>query len=287
MDLQTLQFFCAAANEGSLTKAAQALNYAQPNLSTRIHALEEELGVVLFERSSEGVRLTPKGELLYSYAQRVLKLTEEAAGAVRDDGEPRGTLRLGALEAVALSLLPEFLRRYHQQFPQVRIILSTMTSRQAVQGVLEYDLDAAVIGGEIRHPKLEKVSLTHDRLALISAEEAPLEELLLKPLVVFPRGCAYRRALGEIQARWGVVPDEVMEMNSLSAIFASVSAGLGVSVFPRSAIRLLSAEHPVCVTELPFDQAEVPISMIYRNEGHIPSAILTMARCFRQWSRDI
>lgn len=65
MDLQTLQFFCAAATEGSLTKAAQKLNYAQSNLSTRVRALEEELGVTLFQRGASGSRLTPKGEVLY------------------------------------------------------------------------------------------------------------------------------------------------------------------------------------------------------------------------------
>ncbi len=65
MDLQTLQFFCTAATEGSLTKAAQKMNYAQSNLSTRMHALEEELGVTLFQRSAGGIRLTPKGEVLY------------------------------------------------------------------------------------------------------------------------------------------------------------------------------------------------------------------------------
>ena len=84
LDLQTLRFFCAAVEEGSLTRAAQRLNYAQSNLSTRIHALEEELGAVLFERSSEGVRLTAGGEVLYAYAQRLLHLAGETASAVRE-----------------------------------------------------------------------------------------------------------------------------------------------------------------------------------------------------------
>ena len=83
MDLQTLQFFCTAATEGSLTKAAQKLNYAQSNLSTRMHALEEELGVTLFQRSAGGIRLTPKGEVLFSYARRILKLADETTSAVQ------------------------------------------------------------------------------------------------------------------------------------------------------------------------------------------------------------
>ena len=287
MDLQTLHFFCTAATEGSLTRAAQVLNYAQSNLSTRIHALEAELGVSLFDRLPEGVRLTEKGELLFDYAQRMLLLAEETASAVRDEGVPGGTLLLGSMESAALSLLPSMLRRYHERYPKVRTLLRTMPSQQAVQAVLDCKLDAAVVGGEISHPALEAVPLTRERLVLISCDAAPLEALLSRPLVVFPRGCSYRRRLEEIQAKKGIVPGEIMEMNSLSAIFASVSAGLGVSLFPASTVDALAAGKQIVVTELPFAQADIPVSIVHRRTGHIPSTVRAMAQCLAQWCDSI
>ena len=287
MDLQTLQFFCTAATEGSLTKAAQKLNYAQSNLSTRMHALEEELGVTLFQRGAGGSRLTPKGEVLFSYAQRILKLADETASAVQDEGTARGTLLLGSMESAAFSLLPSLLKAYHHKCPQVRTIVKTLPSQQAIQAVLDYQMDAAIIGGEIRDPELVCLPLTHEKLVLLSAQDRPVQELLRKPLVVFQQGCSYRQRLEQIQAKYGIVSDGIMEMNSLGAILASVIAGLGVSLFPASTLASIQESRYLAVTELPFDLAEIAVCLIYRKNGYLPSALREMALCFQQESKVI
>ena len=285
MDLQTLQFFCTAATEGSLTKAAQKLNYAQSNLSTRMHALEEELGVTLFQRSAGGIRLTPKGEVLFSYARRILKLADETTSAVQDEGIAQGTVLLGAMESAAFSLLPSLLKAFHLQYPQVKTIVRTMPSQQAIQGVLDYQLDAAIIGGEVHAPELRCIPLTHEKLVLLSAQDAPMEDLLRKPLVVFQQGCSYRRRLENIQTKYGIVPDGVMEMNSLGAILASVIAGLGVSLFPESTLASIQESRYLTVTELPYELANITVCLIYRKNGYLPSALREMAVCFQQESK--
>jgi len=287
MDLQTLQFFCTAATEGSLTKAAQKLNYAQSNLSTRMHALEEELGVTLFQRSAGGIRLTPKGEVLFSYARRILKLADETTSAVQDEGIAQGTVLLGTMESAAFSLLPSLLKAFHLQYPQVKTIVRTMPSQQAIQGVLDYQLDAAIIGGEVHDPELRCIPLTHEKLVLLSAQDAPMEDLLRKPLVVFQQGCSYRRRLEDIQTKYGIVPDGVMEMNSLGAILASVIAGLGVSLFPESTLASIQESRYLTVTELPYELANITVCLIYRKNGYLPSALREMAVCFQQESKNI
>ncbi len=287
MDLQTLRLFCAAATEGSLTKAAQKLNYAQSNLSTRMRVLEEELGVTLFQRSAGGIRLTPKGDVLFSYAQRILKLADETAFAVQDEGTAQGTLLLGSMESAALSLLPSLLKTYHQQFPQVKTIVKTMPSQQAVQAVLDFQMDAAIVGGEINDPGLICLPLTHEKLVLLSAQNEPVEELLRKPLVVFQQGCSYRQRLEQIQAKYGVVPEGIMEMNSLAAILASVIAGLGVSLFPASILASLQEGRYLTATELPFDLADIAVCLIYRKNGYLPTALRELAICFQRESKNI
>lgn len=287
MDLQTLQFFCTAAAEGSLTKAAQKMNYAQSNLSTRMHALEEELGVTLFQRSAGGIRLTPKGEVLFSYARRILKLADETTSAVQDEGIAQGTVSLGTMESAAFSLLPSLLKAYYLQYPQVKTIVRTMPSQQAIQAVLDYQLDAAVIGGEVHDPELRCIPLTHEKLVLLSAQDAPMEDLLRKPLVVFQQGCSYRRRLEDIQTKYGIVPDGVMEMNSLGAILASVIAGLGVSLFPESTLASIQESRYLTVTELPYELADITVCLIHRKNGYLPSALRKMAICFQQESKNI
>ena len=96
----------AVAAEGSLSKAAQKLNYAQSNLSTKISQLEKELHTELFHRCSHGVTLTPKGEQLLQYAEKLLNLAAETEAVLKDDGTAKGSLTLGSMESTCLTLCP-------------------------------------------------------------------------------------------------------------------------------------------------------------------------------------
>jgi DNA-binding transcriptional LysR family regulator len=162
-----------------------------------------------------------------------------------------------------------------------------MPSQQAIQGVLDYQLDAAIIGGEVHDPELRCIPLTNEKLVLLSAQDAPMEDLLRKTLVVFQQGCSYRRRLEDIQTKYGIVPDSVMEMNSLGAILASVIAGLGVSLFPESTLASIQESRFHTVTELPYELADITVCLIHRKNGYLPSALREMAVCFQQESKSI
>jgi DNA-binding transcriptional LysR family regulator len=98
MDLSDLRIFAAVVREGGVTRAAERLHRVQSNVTTRVRQLEEELGVDLFLREGKRLRLSPAGQILLPYAERLLALAEEARGAVQDP-RPRGVFRLGAMEA--------------------------------------------------------------------------------------------------------------------------------------------------------------------------------------------
>ncbi|MCF8123292.1 MAG: LysR family transcriptional regulator, partial [Desulfarculaceae bacterium] len=125
MEFSSLQIFLAVAQEGGVSKAAQKLNYVQSNVTARIRKLEEELGVSLFYRRPRGMSLTPAGELLMQYAQKALRLMEEAQKEVTQQAEVGGKLNLGSLGSTAAVRLPGLLTAYHQQFPAVEIKVST------------------------------------------------------------------------------------------------------------------------------------------------------------------
>jgi len=127
MDLSDLIIFKAVADEGGILRAAKRLHRVQSNVTKRIKQLEESLGVQLFFRQKQRLFLSPSGELLLNYADRLLRLAEEAKGAVTS-AIPRGVLRLGALESTAASRLPKIFCEFHRRFPEVRIELKTATN---------------------------------------------------------------------------------------------------------------------------------------------------------------
>src|SRR5262245_45502565 len=144
MDLADLRIFRSVVEEGGITRAAAKLNRVQSNVTTRVRQLEEELGVDLFIREGKRLHLSPTGKLLLDYADRLLDLAQEARDAMHD-GEPRGLLRLGAMESTAAVRLPEPLSTFHRRYPQVRLELQTRQIQQLSAAVMAGELDAALV----------------------------------------------------------------------------------------------------------------------------------------------
>ena len=144
MDFAALEIFRAVAQEGSVTRAAERLGRVQSNVTTRVQQLEEQLGATLFLREGKRMVLTPAGEALRGYADRLLALAEEARQSVHPH-EPGGRLRLGAMESTAAARLPQPLARLHAQWPGLVLELSTAPSRQLVEQVLAHTIDCALV----------------------------------------------------------------------------------------------------------------------------------------------
>ena len=120
MDLAALKIFKSVVEHGGVNKAASKLHRVPSNVTTRIKQLEEQLGAKLFLRVGRRLALSAEGKLLLPFADQLLRLSSEAETALRN-GNPRGTLRIGALESTAASRLPPVLSRYHELYPDVQI----------------------------------------------------------------------------------------------------------------------------------------------------------------------
>jgi len=167
-----MQIFLAVANEGSFTKAAEKLEYVQMSISIRIQQLEGELKTELFHRGRQGVRLTPSGEALKSYAERIIFLTQEAERVVSDSSIPRGPLRIGSLETTTAIRLPFILAEYHKSYPEVDLTLKTGTTKELIYSVLKYELDGAFVSSPGEHAELETIEVGVEELLLISARQS-------------------------------------------------------------------------------------------------------------------
>ena len=126
MDIQLLKVFYAVAQEGSISKAANKLTFAQSNVTHKIQQLEADLQTQLFYRHNRGITLTPPGQILVSYAEKILHVIQEARAAVGDSSVPAGPLRIGAVETTAAVRLPALLADYHREYPAVDFALITV-----------------------------------------------------------------------------------------------------------------------------------------------------------------
>ncbi|WP_342246885.1 LysR family transcriptional regulator [Pseudomonas sp. OTU5201] len=266
MDLSSLEIFRAVALEHSVTRAAQRLQRAQSNVTTRIRQLEEELGTPLFLRDGKRMTLTDRGQAFLDYSERLLALADEARQAMQPQ-LPGGRLRLGSMESTAASRLPGPLARFHGQCPEVELEVSTGTSQALMDAVLARRLDCALVAWpqskvswreEIAAMALEARPVFEEELLLILPASHPQVagpgDVQVRGLAGFAEGCTYRQIAENWLSAEGLPPPKVQQVGSYHAILACVAAGSCVGILPRSVLEL--QREPPLLRQIPLMRVE-------------------------------
>lgn len=286
MDIRDLQIFLAVANEGSITRAAEKLEYVQSSISIRIQQLENELKTSLFRRGRQGVRLTTSGEALKSYAEKIIFLTHEAERVVADNSIPKGPLRIGSLETTAAIRLPFILTDYHKSYPEVDLIVKTGTTEELINLVLKYELDGAFVAAPVEHAELDITEVGVEELAFISGGQFPSmnqpEQLQNLTLLVFRVGCSYRRKLEDWLHLKGIIPAKIMEFGTLEGILGCIHAGLGVSLLPRSVVERAMVQYTLRALEIPDEFRIIPTLFISRKDTYKTAAMSEFIQVSRE-----
>lgn len=246
MQPQQLAYVVAVAEHRHFTRAAEALDVAQPSLSASIRALEAELGAPLFHRARGNVTPTPAGEALLPIAKRVLADIEaarqEVSALVRLRG---GRVRLGATPSLCTGLLPAVLADFRRRYPGVTVALREGGSRDLVRALDDGDLDLALVILPLpaREQSLVTQPLLREELVLATATElfgppsagpVPMSALDGIGLLTFRRGYDLRTALEAACRAAGVQPWLVVEGGELDAMVALAEAGVGACLLPTS-----------------------------------------------------
>jgi len=277
MDLVDLQVFKSVVDEGGIVKAARRLHRVPSSVTTRIQQLETSLGVTLFHRDRQRLHLSPTGELLLGYAERLIQLSDEAR-AIVSGRVPRGVLKLGALESTSASRLPRILAEFHRLYPEVRLELTTGTNDDLINKVADRRLDVAFTAETPSTRALEHSPVFAERLILISNAEHPLirraRDVQGASLIAFPEGCAYRRVLQRWIGRQSLATSRVLELNSYHAIVACVAAGAGIAVIPESVLDTMAAPH-VVRHAIPKAQSSFRTPLVWRR-GEISPPVLAL-----------
>jgi DNA-binding transcriptional LysR family regulator len=275
MEISDLKIFQTVAHEGSITKAAQVLNYVQSNVTTRIQDLENQLKIPLFRRSNRGMTLTAAGENLLKYADKILSLMDEAIKSTQFSEHPVGPLRLGSIETTAATHLTPLLTEYHSRYPDVHLSLVTGETHSLLQKVLKYELDGAFVYGPIHEPEIEHVAAIEDELVLISEPgKNDMHDLLTKPMLFFDVGCTHRKKAEHFLRENGLTSIQIMEFGTLEVILNGVSAGLGVSLLPQSSIVNAEEAGIIASHRLPEGYRDLQVWFVYKRESIYSSALL-------------
>lgn len=277
MDANDLKVFEAVTRLGNMSRAALELNTVQSNVTSRIQALEQELGVTLFQRHARGVSATNAAQRLLPYAVRVRQVINDALRAARDDGSPGGALTVGSLETTAATRLAPVLASYATTYPAVDLSLRTGTSCELIEDVLAYRVDGAFVCGPVDHPDLAAETMFREELAVLTAPGiADLQAVTRTAgfrILVLRAGCSYRQRLEGLMARRGCVGVRVLEFGTLEAILACVAAGIGVTLLPRGLVETARRAGQVGVHALPAEDALVDTVFVLRRDGYVSSAL--------------
>lgn len=196
MDLTQLEMFNAVAQTGSITQAAQKVHRVPSNLTTRIRQLEADLGVDLFIRENQRLRLSPAGHSFLRYSQQILALVDEARMVVAGD-EPQGLFSLGSLESTAAVRIPATLAKYNQRYPRIQFDLATGPSGTMIDGILDGTLSAAFVDGPVMHPGLEGIPVYREEMMIVAPHgHEPITRAAQvngSSIYAFRANCSYRR----------------------------------------------------------------------------------------------
>jgi DNA-binding transcriptional LysR family regulator len=279
------------ARERNFTRAAEILRIAQPPLSRQIQQLEDELGVVLFERGSRPIRLTDAGRLLYEQAMQVLDRVEEIkvmARRIHVAEQPR--FSIGFVASTLYGYLPEVIRRYRAARPDVDLALHELTTLEQISALKEGRIDVGYGRIQFDDPAVERILLRNERLVAalpsahpLSMRRGPLrlEDLAAEPLVVYPRAPrpSYADQVLALFRKRDLKPPAVYEVREFQTALGLVAAETGVCLVPASVERLRRDN----VVYRPLEEADAvsPIIMSTRKGDESPDIALLL-RILRQ-----
>jgi DNA-binding transcriptional LysR family regulator len=280
MELTELQVFVTVASERSFSKAAARLHRTQPAISQAIRRLEDELGERLFDRTAKDGKLTDAGRVLLEYAQRLMRLAEEADAAVRELRDlKRGRVLVGANEAAVHALLP-VVQRFRERHPRVQVDVRRIPSRQIGVEVLQRSLDFGVLSFAPAEVGLGSIVIGDDELVMPLAPQHPLAGRKQVSIAEFGRETviahneaspARERVLRLFEQRHEPLNIQIA-LPSLDGIKRAVEMGLGVALLPRRCA--LSELSRGSMVALRVEQIRLPrlMRLVYREGAQLSHA---------------
>ena len=293
MTIIQLEYLLAVANCGSFSQAAEHCFVTQPSLSMQVKSLEEELGVVLLDRSKKPVVPTEAGEVVLEQVRETLRSFNYIREAVHElKGETAGKLRLGVIPTIAPYLMHRFMPTFVKEYPKVELEISEMKTADIVEALKRDQLDAALVAGGTCGEGIQEYDLFNDRFWLYVSPENPLfersnvriEDIDLKDLVILSAGNCMRDQIIELcQAKRQMPSHFSFESGSLETLMRIVDCTQSLTIIPEMAIDFIPENRRDRVKQLAKGATSRKISVAVRRtyvKGSIIKALNeTILKC--------
>lgn len=255
MTLTELRYIVAVARERHFSRAAEACFVSQPTLSVAIKKLEEELGVILFERANSEVSVTVVGARIIEQAAHILEQAHTLEQMARQGSDPlSGTLRLGAIYTIAPYLLPHLIPALHRIAPLMPLLLEENFTQKLVEKLKQGELDAIVIALPVSEPGLETLALYHEPFQVVlpaghawcAKDDIRVADLAEENMLLLGSGHCFRdqvlQACPALNRSSGALGDmqKTLQSGSLETIRYMVASGAGITVMPCTATGQMS-----------------------------------------------
>ncbi|MBQ7618765.1 MAG: LysR family transcriptional regulator [Treponema sp.] len=246
MNIFQLETFLKIAETKNFTTAGNILGYAQSTVTAQIKGLEDELGCLLFERLGKSIVLTPEGQKLCGYAQKMLQLKREIFLEVPPSKEPSGVIKLGVSESLCYDILPKILLKYRKKYPKVDIQISFIEHDTFPPALKNGALDLAwTLNPLVQEEGLLLLQKKRETLSFFASPKHPLaqkksiSEADLKdiPLLLTGHNCNFRYMLLEDLKHAGITPRVALETSSKEVLKQFAINQLGVAFMPEMAAR--------------------------------------------------
>ncbi|HWP98469.1 MAG TPA: selenium metabolism-associated LysR family transcriptional regulator [Syntrophomonadaceae bacterium] len=254
MNINLLRIYIRVVETQNLSRTAEEYGISQPAVTKQIQALEEHYGILLLERSGRRLKPTEAGELLYHFAQEIIKVVDKADKAMQEvAASQRGILSFGASTIPGQYILPPLIKDFKERYPHISISMEIADTEKIFTQIAERELDVGIVGGYFNNRKVEGFRWLDDRLlAIVPANhtlaglpEINLHSLLNERWIFREKGSGTRKAVEELLASQGLRREELniyMEAGSTEAVLASVRSGMGISIVSHWAVGLKEAQ---------------------------------------------
>ncbi|MCU7766914.1 LysR family transcriptional regulator [Priestia megaterium] len=274
MDIKQLIYFLTIAEEGNISKAAERLHMAQPPLSQQLKLLEEELGVILFERNTRRMQITDAGQLLQNRAQQIIELMEKTSKELNDLKEgSQGILSIGTISSAGETLVPIMVQNFHKVYPGVDFRIKESSTFEILELVKRGVVEIGVIRTPFNLETFDYISLPEEPMvaaALHSLLDTSkiflhLDELKGKPLLFHNR---YANNIEEACKKSGFAPKVKCRIDDTRTMLNWASAGMGIALIPRD-MRALIPDSNLRFIEIKEETLATKIIIIWRKNHYL------------------
>ena len=295
MDFDQLTTFVQVAKLKSFSKAGQKVFRSQSAVSAQIRQLEQAYKAKLLDRSAKSVELTPAGEVLFEYAERLLRLRDESMQIVADRGSVvQGPVTFGANEATCLYLLPDILAEFKRRYPLVHISIYRNFSHKILQRLEEGSLDLGIVTLPLKSPNLKVHVINRDRLRFMVSSKNPLaqrshvtlEEIASAPLI-FPKTGYTRQVLDKLFRPHRSRLQVAMELPSIGMIKTFVAADVGISIISESFARDQVKSGEVKLLNVEGVDLWRELALVYRRDRSLPRAVQSLINMIRESRKSL